>query len=451
MPKASTSKKSSLNLLALAPSDGSTRAKLIPRPVSYIDAVNLVRKHFKICRGYDVVLETNELDICDGKMLEITEDVWEVVRDNLGKLYFDERPIDEEIYATVSKNQASTSIAAANSTVQRSRRARTAGSKNAPLEIRVVLKDGQSCTVEAHPSDCVEDIMERLSDPLGSPPWYQLLFHNGKLLEEGRTLSDYDIRLRTDILHLRTRAVGGKPVIYLFSPREIKARVRLGLVREWGFSAIYPVVPLKSLGVAMPGKVHQSLEWNVETRRNGSMLEKTTGLEVAYLFWEAHTCEDPAPSPPLSPRLNEFTGSKFVPTDAQVTPEDSVLLSIQDLPQYLDKALHALSLHTEARTSFITYWLPSFLKHKYIALRFLPQVEYEAAAPLDITPTPDVVTRIFMLFRGVKHEVVADWKEAVERAAEDHAFWRDVVNVDVDTASDESLFRVLEWGGMEVL
>ena len=34
---------------------------------------------------------------------------------------------------------------------------------------------------------------------------------------------------------------------------------------------------------------------------------------------------------------------------------------------------------------------------------------------------------------------------------EDVTFWRDVVGIDVKAAQDVSLFRVLEWGGMEVI
>ena len=60
-------------------------------------------------------------------------------------------------------------------------------------------------------------------------------------------------------------------------------------------------------------------------------------------------------SPPSSPHLEERSlETTFVPTEARVTPQDSVLLSIADIPMYLDKVLKTLSLHTEARTSFIT-------------------------------------------------------------------------------------------------
>jgi hypothetical protein len=69
-----------------------------------------------------------------------------------------------------------------------------------------------------------------------------------------------------------------------------------------------------------------------------------------------------------------------------------------------------------------------------------------------ISPAPDVVTRVFMLFRGVRPDDVGVWAAAAARAtSEDGAtFWKEVVGVDAVRASDLTLFRVLEWGGMEV-
>ena len=45
----------------------------------------------------------------------------------------------------------------------------------------------------------------------------------------------------------------------------------------------------------------------------------------------------------------------FVPTKAQLTPEDLVLLLIEDLPNYLDQTLTVLTLHTKACTLFIIF------------------------------------------------------------------------------------------------
>jgi hypothetical protein len=45
----------------------------------------------------------------------------------------------------------------------------------------------------------------------------------------------------------------------------------------------------------------------------------------------------------------------FDPSRPSLSPADSILLPIGKIPSYLDAALKALTLHTEARTSFITY------------------------------------------------------------------------------------------------
>ena len=164
----------------------------------------------------------------------------------------------------------------------------------------------------------------------------------------------------------------------------------------------------------------------------------------------------------------------FNPSHPSVNPGDSVILPISKVVSYLDAVLKALVLHTEARTSFITYvsalpvlkwhethheiywapryWLPDLLKHEYIALRFLPQASYERAAEMHISPTPDLVTRVFMLFRGIAPGDLGFWEQAAARAsaADGATFWARVVGVDAVRASDFGLFRVLEWGGMEV-
>lgn len=69
---------------------------------------------------------------------------------------------------------------------------------------------------------------------------------------------------------------------------------------------------------------------------------------------------------------------------------------------------------------------------------------------MDISPTPDIVTRVFMLFQGVKHEKRTEWVEAEERAELPISFWAPIVGIDEERQKNEGLFRVLEWGGMEV-
>jgi hypothetical protein len=86
-----------------------------------------------------------------------------------------------------------------------------------------------------------------------------------------------------------------------------------------------------------------------------------------------------------------------------------------------------------------------------VALLFLPQHEYEAAAPMTVTPVPDVTTRVFMLFKGVDEKELESWAEARIKAGDNPNVWRDIVGVNVEKAGNVGLFRVLEWGGMEVM
>ncbi|KAF8896772.1 hypothetical protein CPB84DRAFT_1928784 [Gymnopilus junonius] len=73
---------------------------------------------------------------------------------------------------------------------------------------------------------------------------------------------------------------------------------------------------------------------------------------------------------------------------------NSVVMSFHKITPYLDKALSALGLHTEERTSFITYWLPSLLKHKTVACA----IEYDRMVFFSLLFFPDSVTNSLSFF-----------------------------------------------------
>jgi hypothetical protein len=101
---------------------------------------------------------------------------------------------------------------------------------------------------------------------------------SGTMMGESRTIGSYNIK-NGDSINLHPMMSGKKPVIYLYSPSDIDVSVKLSLIPEWTLSVIYPVVPTKDHG--------QDIEWNVRTHQDGSLTEHNSGLDVAYLFWEA--------------------------------------------------------------------------------------------------------------------------------------------------------------------
>ena len=81
---------------------------------------------------------------------------------------------------------------------------------------------------------------------------------------------------------------------------------------------------------------------------------------------------------------------------------------------------------------------------RYVAIRFVEQAVYEQIAPLSISPSPDVLTRVVMLYQGVSEANVAAWGGARERAQLGPAHWKNVIEFD-ERAEDQSLYRALEW------
>jgi hypothetical protein len=189
-----------------------------------------------------------------------------------------------------------------------------------------------------------------------------------------------------------------KPVIYLYPSTDMFVNVQLASKGEITFT--YPQYELKN-EVLLDG-------WNVLASPDGTI--KTNNRSYSYLFWEGVTN----------------------PSTFKTNFNEGFIVGSDTLISFLENSLASAGLNTKETADFITYWAPRMMNNKKNYVHFMFTNEYDNIASLNITPAPDNILRLYMVWSDVSEETPTD------------------VTTQKIPSFTRKGFSVIEWGGSEV-
>jgi hypothetical protein len=183
----------------------------------------------------------------------------------------------------------------------------------------------------------------------------------------------------------------GKPVIYLYPEHEQEVAVQLDF--DGDLVTTYP-------------KYDEAIKgWDVIAHPDGTMINRADGREYSYIFWNG-----------IGPNFNPDFSSGFV-------------VKGEDTQKFLQDTLARQGLRPAEYNEMIAYWLPYMEHHSYNLIHFAKD-EYTRIARMNITPTPDALLRIFMVFKELEGPVS--------------------VSPQILEPFDRHGFSAVEWGGSEI-
>ncbi len=231
----------------------------------------------------------------------------------------------------------------------------------------------------------------------GDNIYYQLNFKDGMLNGDVKIYNDWaELELHeifnmgeldTTVYVLDYSEMDGlaKPIIYLYPEKEMLVDVQLDLKGE--LTHTYP-------------KYNKG--WQVKASPDGTLLDKE-GKEYYALYWEGNNHE------------------QFQVSEGFVVPGEKTAA-------FLETSLEILGLNRREANEFIVFWLPILEQNPYNLIHFSSD-EYTEMAQLKITPQPETLIRVMMVYKPLQSPIEIPQQDLAK------------------LAKKRKGFTVVEWGG----
>ncbi len=153
----------------------------------------------------------------------------------------------------------------------------------------------------------------------------------------------------------------GKPVIYLYPTHEMDVRVG---------------VDIDHFTKTIPDYGRDG--WFVKASPSGQLLNYADGQNYPYLFWEGMSKKS-------------------------VSADRGFVISRTEISSFLKENLGKMGLNDSEKKDFMDFWVPRMMKNPepYVFVSFLGTRDFNHVAPLNITPKPDTLIRVFMYYQPV--------------------------------------------------
>lgn len=180
-----------------------------------------------------------------------------------------------------------------------------------------------------------------------------------------------------------------KPVIYVYPEKETDIQIQV--IPTGKFTFTYP---------------EYENGWNFTATPDGTL--SIGEKQYSYLFWES-----------------ENKNLQFEEKD-----QTGFLVATDTLLPFLESSLTKMGLNSKEQSDFITYWYPRMMVNEKNNIHFLVNEECNAYAELKITPQPETIIRIGMIWSNATSENIPEPQIIPEMKREG--------------------FTVIEWGGVEL-